>query len=177
MDFDFETTERNRQVPSKTRKRGLTGPTIVEAPIKKSGTRSRVPTSAMDVDFAKPIERHRRKAPGKVSYLKSSGLSSLKISFKFGVTSSVWLLFVFFLLRLVFMERGVIDYYKKENHILEKKKELTSIETENIELVEEIEKIQTSPSYQKKLAREHLGVIAQDEYLILFSRDSKTPSI
>jgi len=75
------------------------------------------------------------------------------------------------------MENGVIDYYKVENSIENNHQVLSLIQNENAELVTEIHKIQTSARYQKKLARDHLGVIAPGEYLILFAKDSAESSI
>lgn len=175
MDFVFD--EEDKKVPTRTRKRGFSGPTIVETPLKKA-SRQRVPTSAMDVDFGRPVERHRRKAPAKVSYLGGTNRKfSKKINFKFNLVTLVWLAFFALSLRLVFMDRGVIDFYEKESLIAEKQLELLSVEKDNIDLVNEIEKIKVNPSYQKMLAREHLGVIAKDEYLILFSKEGPSPSI
>ena len=170
MDFIFE--DDNRIVPSKKRKRGLSSPTIVDNPTKKA-TRQRVATSSMDVDFERPIERRRRKAPAKVGYLKGGAsrfISLPKFSFNFTLSlySLGWILFFLLCLRLVLMDRGVIDYYEKENLIKAKQVQLHQVEQENIAIVEEIDKIKSVPSYQKMLAREHLGVIAKYEYLILF---------
>ena len=174
MDFVFD--DEDRIVTSKQRKRGLSSPTIVENPSKKV-TRRRVATNSMEVDFERPVERRRRQAPGKVDYLKSKK-AALKIPRpSLSLNSIGWMVFALLCARLVFMDRGVIDFYAKEDLIKEKQAELLRVEQENIHIVGEIEKIKSVPSYQKKLAREHLGVIAKDEYLILFSKEGKTPSI
>ena len=70
------------------------------------------------------------------------------------------------------MESGVIDYYEMENTLDKRGHQLELVKEENAQLVSEIHEIKTSPRYQKKLAREHLGVIASNEYLILFAKDS-----
>ena len=75
------------------------------------------------------------------------------------------------LARLLFMENGVVDYYSLEATIEGKHEKLALVQNENAELVTEIHKIQTSRKYQKKVARDHLGVIASNEYLILFAKD------
>jgi cell division protein FtsB len=43
---------------------------------------------------------------------------------------------------------------------------------ENKDLKTEITKIQLDRNYQKQLAKEHLGVIAADEFLILFAGEN-----
>ena len=74
------------------------------------------------------------------------------------------------------MESGVIDYHSMHKTLESKQNNLKLLRLENAELIQEINKIKTSPSYQKKLARDHLGVIAKDEYLVLFSRESELSS-
>lgn len=69
------------------------------------------------------------------------------------------------------MDRGVLDYYTMGQTIKTKHYNLELLKKENYDLEIEIQKIKSDRSYQKLLAREHLGVIASDEYLVLFSRD------
>ncbi len=71
--------------------------------------------------------------------------------------------------RLICMDRGVYDYFATEGAIREKQAELKSIQTENREIRTEISRIQLDKNYQRQLAKEHLGVIAGDEFLILFA--------
>lgn len=179
MDFTFDDDQpSNPPVVKSTRKRGLTSPTIVEPPVKKNVVRQRVPTSAMDVDFDRPVERNRKKVPGKVTYMGpvKSAKSSLNFRRMFDIEINLstigWLSFGLLLLRLLFMERGVVDFYKYADLIKQRQMELKMVEQDNIALVEEIERIKTNPSHQKSLAREHLGVIARDEYLVLFSQEA-----
>ncbi|HXH75787.1 MAG TPA: septum formation initiator family protein [Bacteriovoracaceae bacterium] len=80
-----------------------------------------------------------------------------------------WSVIGLLVLRLIFMDRGVWDYFTTENTIKEKNKELRSYHRENKELKVEIERIQLDRNYQRLLAKEHLGVIAADEFLILFA--------
>lgn len=84
-----------------------------------------------------------------------------------------WAVVGILVLRLIFMDRGVWDYFATEGIIKEKKEELALIQSENKNLVSEISKIQTDRNYQKFLAKEHLGVIAADEFLILFANESE----
>ncbi len=81
----------------------------------------------------------------------------------------LWIFFGVLFFRLIFMENGVIDFYKMETALEYKSDVYKNLIEENKELVSEIKMIQTDANYQKKLAREHLGVIDQDEFLILFA--------
>ena len=69
-----------------------------------------------------------------------------------------------------------MDYFSTENDIKEKRDELKSIQKENSELKTEISRIQLDRNYQKQLAKEHLGVIAVDEFLILFAGETPESS-
>ncbi len=139
-------------------------------------TRRSVPTSFSDIEFNEPVKRTRRRATGpKVSYVKSPKKKKRVKTAKFEWTwmKVGWLICVALVLRLFFMESGVIDYYQMNQVLEQKDNDLISLRQENAELIREIHKIKTSPAYQKKLARDHLGVLAKDEYLVLFSRESR----
>ena len=69
------------------------------------------------------------------------------------------------------MEGGVIDFHQMDSVLIEKKAYLEQLKSENKSLALEIKKMRTSPQYQKKIARDHLGVIAKDEYLVLFGKN------
>lgn len=92
------------------------------------------------------------------------------------IVKLAWSVVGLLVLRLIFMDRGVWDYFRTENTIQEKNDELKSIQKENRELRAEIERIQVDRNYQKQLAKEHLGVIAVDEFLILFAGESAESS-
>ncbi len=83
-----------------------------------------------------------------------------------------WAVIAVLTLRLIFMDRGVWDYFAAENTIQDKTQELRSIESENKDLRTEIQRIRLDQNYQKQLAKEHLGVISVDEFLILFAGES-----
>lgn len=142
-------------------------------PTLTSGTRN-FPASFQNNEIIEPIKR-KKKAPQKVKYLKEvkrkprRKQESSLLSFSW---PKVWFLVILVLVtRLSFMERGIIDYYNTLDLIASKNHELKLLKIENQNLIKEIHQIKVSPSYQKKLAREHLGVIAKDEYLILFAKD------
>lgn len=87
-----------------------------------------------------------------------------------------WSVVGLLVLRLIFMDRGVWDYFSTERVIQENREELRSIQNENKDLKIEITKIQLDRNYQKQLAKEHLGVIAADEFLILFAGENPDSS-
>jgi cell division protein FtsB len=83
-----------------------------------------------------------------------------------------WAIVALCMLRLVFMERGVIDYVGMDKKIAERQTELARVQKENDEIGTEIRRITLDKSYQRQLAKEILGVIAADEFLILFAGES-----
>lgn len=88
-----------------------------------------------------------------------------------------WGVISLLLLRLVFMDRGVYDYYSTQNLIQDKNRDLQNISRENEDLKAEISRIHVDSNYQRQLAKEHLGVIAADEFLILFAQDNGVTEI
>ena len=92
------------------------------------------------------------------------------------LTKAGWSLIGLLVARLICMDRGVWDYVATERAITEKKDELQSIREENKSLKTEITRIQLDKNYQRHLAKDHLGVIAADEFLILFAGESSETS-
>jgi cell division protein FtsB len=143
---------------------------------RRAGRRS-MPQSFSDIEFNEPVKRSRKRTTGpKVNYVKpvkkkrkTAGASR---GFEWSWTKLGWAVCGVLVLRMFFMESGVIDYYSMNQTLEAQENELQLLRQNNAELVGEIHKIKTSRSYQKKLARDHLGVIAKDEYLVLFSRES-----
>ena len=85
-----------------------------------------------------------------------------------------WSVIGLLVLRLICMDRGVWDYFSTESTIKDKQDELSSIHRENKEIKSEITRIQVDKNFQRQLAKEHLGVIAVDEFLILFAGESNS---
>lgn len=85
-----------------------------------------------------------------------------------------WIFCLILLGRLVFSERGMIDFYKFEKRLEKRKTLLTQLKKENNDIRGEIKKIKSSGPYQKKIIRDRLGLIAKDEYLILFAQEKST---
>lgn len=129
-----------------------------------------VATSYDDVEFNPPIRTTRRSSP-KLGYVKTTATQKKWLSLKNLTWGKVaWVAAVVLLLRLVFMDNGILDYQKMNETIAEKERYLVELRQENVELIKELKLIKTSSTYQKKMAREHLGVIASDEYLVVISK-------
>lgn len=88
------------------------------------------------------------------------------------ITRGIWVFCAFLLLRLVFSDGGVQDFYAKKEVLQGHFTRLSQIESENQLLLKEIDKLDRDPQYQKKVVRDHLGYIARDEYLVLFPSKS-----
>ena len=140
---------------------------------RRKSTRRSVANSMSDVEFTEPKKSRRAKGP-KVNYVKSvkKKKKTTQKKFTWSWNKISWMFSGILVLRLIFMEGGVVDYNSMENTLLKREHELKLVRQENADLVREIHRLRTSPQYQKKVAREHLGVIAKDEYLVLFSRET-----
>lgn len=185
MEFVFEDTEQEKvRRPYTSSASNINQGSMWSAPATTSNNsvtrRKSVPSSMAEVEIA-PTPRRKRKT-AKPNYLKSTKTPKRKTkrsSEKFTWTWNKvgWMICLGLFLRLIFMDRGVLHYYEMQDTLKEKTHELEMVIEENIELVSEIHQIKSSPTYQKKMAREHLGVIAKDEYLILFAKDGSLRSI
>ena len=82
-----------------------------------------------------------------------------------------WAFCLLLFFRLVFADRGLVDYYAKSDLIIEKENAQNNLFNENKSLEIEIERLDSDRSFQKKTVRRHLGVIAKDEFLVLFARE------
>ncbi len=91
------------------------------------------------------------------------------------VTQVLTLLFLVSLIRLFFMKEGILDINSKKILLSEQLKQNNEQEKENQELKKEINRIKNDQRYQRRLAREHLGVIGKGEFLILFSKEGELP--
>jgi len=155
-------------------------PSVVQSTTKTRRSRRSLPGSIEEIEITgsrKKTRSRKAAAPAKVNYVKTSRKShSRSVSFTWTWHKFWWMVALFALMRLLMMDNGVIDYYQSEARMVDNHHKLELVKKENASLVSEIHKIQTSPRYQKKLARKHLGVIAKGEYLILFSQDSAEDS-
>lgn len=147
--------------------------------IPKRKPRRSLPKDFNNIDFAEPAKRARKRTTGpKVNYVKSvkKRKRTAGKSFEWSWSKLGWLFCGALILRIFFMESGILDYHSMNQTLDKKQENLISLRQENASIIQEIHKIKTSQAYQKKLARDHLGVIAEDEYLVLFSKDSATSS-
>ena len=174
MEFVFEEPKRSRKsklghISSQTR-------SFYNDKIQSESETRHVPANYGQVDIVETPKKRRRKASTqKVKYLSSvKKKKRAKKSKGFNLTfnKACWFLILGLSLRLVFMERGVLDYYATQDLIQDKIHQIELLKEENQALVHEIHEIKVNPAYQRKLAREHLGVIGRGEYLVLFASDS-----
>lgn len=181
--------ERNRAKQAKRSARAQADTTWTAPGASSSPTTGsrRTVASADTVEFTSEIRKKRSQAPTQVSYVNStSKRASTKAVTKYKpvkrktkksvavkpneyLVRGIWAFCAFLLLRLIFSHGGIIDYYEKKDLLKRKEMTLERTKKENSSLVKEIERIKTDASYQKKLVRNHLGHIAKDEYLILFT--------
>ena len=142
--------------------------------------------TAEDVEFLEPVDRD-YETP-EIEYLeeeeeeeetavvrkpRKSSSSKKNLKSKVHWASRIaWGVVGLLVLRLIFMDRGVADYFSSESRLQEKREELEMVRKENKELTVEVQKIKHDRGFQKQLAKEHLGVIAADEFLILFAGES-----
>ncbi len=136
-----------------------------------------------DIDFTETPRRSTTKRVGDiVEYAPSSRSTSKRVAaaptpYRAWMIKGAWALVDIFALRLVPAKRGVMAYHQRLSILEGKTKELSQIHEENMGLSKEIELIKSDGTTQKKLVRDHLGFIAEDEYLVLFPREDKTPPI
>jgi hypothetical protein len=140
-------------------------PSVVQATTKTRRSRRSLPGSIEEIEITgsrKKTRSRKAAAPAKVNYVKTSRKSQPRsVSFTWTWHKFWWMVALFALMRLLMMDNGVIDYYQSEGRMVDNHHKLELVQKENASLVSEIHKIQTSPRYQKKLARKHLGVIAR----------------
>jgi len=121
-----------------------------------------------EIEYLNEDEEEVERRPSTRSSTKKNSKPKKNILSKIG-----WSVIGLLVLRLICMDRGVWDYFATEGDIREKQSELKSIQTENKALKTEISRIQLDKNFQRQLAKEHLGVIAADEFLILFAGESQ----
>ena len=130
-----------------------------------------------DIDYLDGEEEEEEEEVEKRPARSTSTSSKKKDKLKKNLLQKIgWSVIGLLVLRLICMDRGVWDYFATEGTIKEKRQELSDIQSENKALKTEITKIQVDRNYQRQLAKEHLGVIAADEFLILFAGESNDSS-
>ena len=127
------------------------------------------------VEFVPGVKR----SAGLLTARTTSGRSSSKklSPFAKNMIKLGWGFCFFLVVRLIFSNGGVVDYYR-QNQTLEAKLSQEQLVVDEIsDLEAEIEMIKSDHAYQKKLIRDELGFIAQDEFLILFQSEKSEKSI
>lgn len=126
-----------------------------------------------EADFA-PAKRAPRKVASQISYTTTTGRKKSKPldpAITGYLLKGCWIFCVIMILRLIFASGGVTDYYSRRSVFSDRLHELDRIKKENMQLVHEIERMQSDSSFQKKLVRDNLGFIASDEFLVLFPKE------
>lgn len=135
--------------------------------------RSRIRVGRVDdKEFVEPEKPKKKSSKKKPQF--SFSLGNLK-----NVSKTTWILsFILFIgcVRLFFMNQGILNYIDKKASLDGRLNLIEQIKLENIQLLKEIKRANEDVRYQKSLAREQLGVISSEEYLILFSPKKLTPS-
>lgn len=82
------------------------------------------------------------------------------------VNISLAVLCVYFFIRLLMGDNGFSELWKNQQDVTAIKSELETLQTENIELKQQINALRSSFDGVETLAREHLGMIKKDEMFI-----------
>ncbi len=128
-----------------------------------------------DTEFV-PVKRGTRKVASQISYTTGTTSSRKKqksLDPKYGawLVKGSWIFCALMILRLIFANGGVTDFYSQKTTVNGKLSELASIKKENMQLVREIERMRSDIGFQKRLVRDNLGFIANDEFLVLFPKE------
>ena len=136
-----------------------------------TATRKSVANSS-NVEFISPLRK--QVITVRPSYRVSSADLAENKLVKYLVIAG-WIFCFVLVVRLLFAANGTWDYYKMDRVLAGKEAELADIRAKNIELVREMERIRKDGTYQRQLARDTLGVISVDEFLVLFSKEKTLP--
>ena len=82
-----------------------------------------------------------------------------------------WLVCGLLALRLLFADRGVIDYYRELGLLERQQKTLQEYQHANLVLAQEVKRLKTDERYQRKMVRDHLGHVAADEFVVAFRKE------
>ncbi len=143
---------------------------------KVSGATRRSVAKPEDTEFVPTPKRSQRKVASQVNYTTANkkkataGQGTESKLATLGV-KACWAICVIAILRLVFADGGVVDYYSQKGVVNNRLAELERIKKDNSGLLKEIERMRNDKGYQKKLVRDNLGFIAGDEFLVLFPKE------
>ena len=108
---------------------------------------------------------------GTAAFQKTLRSVKRKEKWKKFLLKCLWPFYGYLLIKLAISKGGAIDYYDKQNFLQNRYQNLQEIHNENQQLIKEINLIKNNEGHQKKLIREHLGFIDENEYLVLFSQE------
>ncbi|MFN8370195.1 MAG: hypothetical protein U0T83_06175 [Bacteriovoracaceae bacterium] len=130
-----------------------------------------------DFEFIKKEDRLKRfEVPRERSLVKVESSKNDKYDFTTKnwwtkkLAKVAWIIYSIMVFRLIFAENGMVDYFSMEKVLQEKRDALSTVINGNKKIISEINRIDKDSVYQKKIARDYLGVVAKDEFLILFSK-------
>ena len=105
---------------------------------------------AEEADFV-PVKRAPRKVTSQISYTTTSRKKSKPIdpTLVGYFVKGCWIFCAVMILRLLFAHGGVSDFYSQRSLYSERLTELDQIKKENMQLVREIERMQTDTAFQK----------------------------
>ncbi len=142
-------------------------------------TRKTVAQQNEEVSFVTELKNKRNKFTEILSYGGERELRAKKnLAGKWNnlLVKAAWIFIGILLLRLIFVNRGVMDYYTRDQIYMTKVVDYKNLLKENAAIRKEIFKIKNDIPLQKKLVRDHLGFISADEFLVLFQGEEKAPS-
>lgn len=146
---------------------------------RSQSSRKRVALQDEEVGFIADLKNTRNKVSEILSYTgtrESRAKKNTGKNWNIYLVKAAWLFIAFLVFRLLFVNRGVVDYYSRDQLFNSKVSAYKNLLKENALLRKEIFKIKNDISLQKKLVRDHLGFISADEFLVLFQKEEMAPS-
>lgn len=137
-----------------------------------SSRRTGVATKPEDVEIIeRPARKKSRLLESTDDYIPTSARKITTSKFKkwLNLETLGYLFIAFISFRLLFADRGVLDYWRRHTTLSERMQYHQSILKENKQLQTEISRIEKDESYQKQLVRDLLGFIGNGETLIVFA--------
>lgn len=147
-----------------------------------SSQRISVATPASETTFVRPVKARTTTKKSSIKYpvKKTSTTKRKRVKATKArnawLMKGAWILLGLIFIRLVFAERGIIDYFSMKDLIGHKLDLIEQTKVENKAILKEMEMIKNNSRYQKQIVREKLGFITKDEYLVIFSGESARES-
>lgn len=142
------------------RKMPRAGESSFATPINEAGTSKMKPKYSL---MARTTQKVAGTTPSKVRRLKRNREQQILLYLERGA----WVFCGVLFLRLLFSDRGIVDYYSRKTMLNTRSSDYMAVNVENEDLINEISLLKENRVYQKKVIRSNLGFIASDEFLIL----------